>query len=40
MAMNAEQLQVMTQVIAETLKQIHDAKTVPGGPLSAQERTT
>ena len=32
MAMNAEQLQVMTQVIAETLKQIHDAKTVPGGP--------
>jgi len=32
MAMNQEQLQMMTQVIAETLKQIHEAKTVPGGP--------
>ena len=30
--MNQEQLQMMTQVIAETLKQIHEAKTVPGGP--------
>lgn len=32
MAMSAEQLQMMTQVIAETLKQIHEAKTIPGGP--------
>lgn len=32
MAMNPDQVQAMTQIIAETLRQIHEVRTVPEGP--------